>query len=230
MTALQQPGPRRRPAFGGYARGEEKRIRIIEAALRRFGEEGFERASTRQIAQDAGVNPPALQYYFDSKRGLHLACVEYLGQCFSLAMRDAYLRSEHATQAAAPDALCDIIDAMADYLFETAEADGWSRFIARGQSEEGDDPSYRMLRNTVVGELHGHCSRLVGLITGRPATDIHTRLRTSVILGQLTAFHLGRSITIEQLGWPDLRGPRLRMLKAVLRDQTRAALQASALP
>ena len=193
--------------------------------MRRFGEDGFERASTRQIAQDAGVNPPALQYYFESKRGLHLACVEYLGQCFSLAMRDAYVRAGQATRDTAPEALCDIMDAMADYLFETAETDGWSRFIARGQREEGDDPSYRTLRNTVVEELHGSCARLVGLVTGRPASDIQTRLRTSLILGQLTAFHLGRSITIEQLGWPDMRGPRLRMLKAVLRDQTRAALQ-----
>ena len=195
--------------------------------MRRFGEDGFERASTRQIAQDAGVNPPALQYYFESKRGLHLACVEHLGKCFSLAMRDAYLRSEQATRTSAADALCDIMDAMADYLFVTAEAVGWSRFIARGQSEEGDDPSYKTLRDTVVGELHGHCTRLVSLIIDRPASDIHARLRTSVILGQLTSFHLGRSITIEQLGWPDVRGPRLRMLKAVLRDQTRAALHAA---
>ena len=224
---MEQSGPRRRPPSGGYARGDEKRVRIIEAALRRFGEDGYERASTRQIAQDAGVNPPALQYYFDSKRGLHLACVEHLGQCFSLAMRDAYLRSGQVGRDAdaAVDALCDIVDAMADYLFETVEADGWSRFIARGQSEEGNDPTYKMLRNTVVEELHGHCTRLVGLITGRPASDTQTRLRTSAILGQLTVFHLGRSIALEQLGWPDLRGPRLRMLKEIVRSQTQAALR-----
>ena len=69
---------RRRPDRGGYARGEETRARIIEAAVRVFGNEGYERASTRQIAAEAGVNPPALQYYFDSKEGLHRACAEFI--------------------------------------------------------------------------------------------------------------------------------------------------------
>ena len=226
---MEQSGPRRRPASGGYSRGDEKRVRIIEAALRRFGEDGYEGASTRQIAQDAGVNPPALQYYFDSKRGLHLACVEYLVERFSLAMRGAYLRSEQVGDDpdAAVDALCDIMDAMADYLFETVEADGWSRFMARGQSEAGNDPTYQMLRSRLVKELHGHCTRLMGLIIGRAASDAHTRLRTAAILGQLTVFHLTRSIALEQMDWPDLRGPRLSMLKDVLRSQTRAALKCS---
>jgi len=66
---MEQASPRRRPAEGGYARGEEVRMKIIEAALRVFGENGYERASTRQIAAEAGVNPPALQYYFDGKGG-----------------------------------------------------------------------------------------------------------------------------------------------------------------
>lgn len=223
---MEQAGPRRRPSTGGYARGDEKRTRIIEAALRRFGEDGYERASTRQIAQDAGVNPPALQYYFDSKRGLHLACAEYLARCFSAAMHAAYQRSQAVRDPdAALDALCDIMDAMADYLFEAMEVAGWSRFMARGQGEEGDDPGYGQLRAAVAEELHGHCSRLLGLVIGRPAADHDTRLRTAVILGQLTVFHLARGMTLAQLGWPDLRGPRLRTLKDVVRTQTRAALQ-----
>src|SRR5581483_930159 len=76
---LQTPrGPKRRPLSGGYARGAEQRARIIQAALRVFGEEGYERASTRMIAREAGIQPPALQYYFDSKEGLHRACAEFL--------------------------------------------------------------------------------------------------------------------------------------------------------
>jgi len=36
--------------------------------MRLFGEKGYEGASTRDIAAAAGVNAPALQYYFDNKR------------------------------------------------------------------------------------------------------------------------------------------------------------------
>ena len=48
----------------GYVKGQETRLRIILAAIDLFGEEGYERASTRKIAIAAGVNLPALQYYF----------------------------------------------------------------------------------------------------------------------------------------------------------------------
>ncbi|MFP3616373.1 TetR family transcriptional regulator, partial [Paraburkholderia sp. SIMBA_050] len=69
--------PRHRPAAeGGYQRGEETRAKIIEAALSLFGERGFEGASTRDIAEHAGVNAPALVYYFDNKEGVYQACVE----------------------------------------------------------------------------------------------------------------------------------------------------------
>lgn len=229
MTAERRPGPRRRPDSGGYARGDEKRLKIIEAALRRFGEDGYERASTRQIAQDAGVNPPALQYYFGGKEGLHLACAEYLAEAFSSQMQDAYQRAGdvdlHDPQATL-GALCDIMDALADSLFETIETDGWSRFIARGQGEEGESAAYRLLRKTAGDELHQHCSRLIAAVVGLPASDPRTILCTITLLGQLVVFHLTRKSALERLGWPDLRGPRLQMLKDMLRMQTLAALRA----
>ena len=61
----KSPG-RRRPA-AGYARGEETRLRIIRAAVELFGNQGFDRASTRDIAARAGVNAPVLQYYFEGQ-------------------------------------------------------------------------------------------------------------------------------------------------------------------
>jgi TetR/AcrR family transcriptional regulator, regulator of cefoperazone and chloramphenicol sensitivity len=52
---------------GSQQRGEETRTRILEAALELFAASGFEGASTRTIAEQAGVNLPAIQYYFGSK-------------------------------------------------------------------------------------------------------------------------------------------------------------------
>jgi TetR/AcrR family transcriptional regulator, regulator of cefoperazone and chloramphenicol sensitivity len=68
----------RHAAEGGYQRGEETRARIVTAALKLFGERGFEGASTRDIATSAGVNAPALQYYFDNKEGVYLACIDHI--------------------------------------------------------------------------------------------------------------------------------------------------------
>src|SRR5262249_6202272 len=71
---------RRHPPTGGYARGDETRAKIVAAALEVFGTYGFAGASTRLLAEKAGVNLPALQYYFDGKAGVDLPCCEHIAQ------------------------------------------------------------------------------------------------------------------------------------------------------
>src|SRR5262245_23432231 len=64
---------RSRPAV--QARGEDTRRRILEAALHLFAAHGYEGTSTRQIAEGATVNLPAIQYYFGNKEGLYRAII-----------------------------------------------------------------------------------------------------------------------------------------------------------
>lgn len=52
------------------------RAAIRDAALRLFCEHGFDGASTREIAQAAGVAPRLITRYFGSKEGLFAAVVE----------------------------------------------------------------------------------------------------------------------------------------------------------
>jgi len=54
------------------------RQRIIEAALRAFGELGYDGAMTRDIARSAGVQQPLINYHFGSKDGLWRATVAHL--------------------------------------------------------------------------------------------------------------------------------------------------------
>src|ERR1700679_1946496 len=61
---------------GGYRKGEETRQRILDVALKAFGEDFFLAVTTRQISKAAGVSLPTLQYYFGSKEGLYRACAE----------------------------------------------------------------------------------------------------------------------------------------------------------
>ncbi|MEA2815035.1 MAG: TetR/AcrR family transcriptional regulator, regulator of cefoperazone and chloramphenicol, partial [Rhodospirillaceae bacterium] len=73
MSDIQAFG-RGRPAT--QARGEDTRRRILETALDLFAAQGYEGASTRQIAEGAGVNLPAIQYYFGNKEGLYRAIID----------------------------------------------------------------------------------------------------------------------------------------------------------
>ena len=89
----------RHSVTGGYTRGEETRVRIIAAAMRLFGEKGYEGASTRDIAAAAGVNAPALQYYFDNKEGVLRACIEYIAERAWESLSGVVLEAERLTRA-----------------------------------------------------------------------------------------------------------------------------------
>ncbi|PRX96709.1 TetR/AcrR family transcriptional regulator [Allonocardiopsis opalescens] len=54
------------------------RARIRDAALRQFGEHGFERATIRGIAEAAGVSSGLVRHHFGSKEALRDACDEFL--------------------------------------------------------------------------------------------------------------------------------------------------------
>lgn len=218
---------RRRPDRGGYARGEETRARIIEAAVEVFGTEGFERASTRQIAARAGVNPPALQYYFDSKEGLHRACAQFIVARVQEALAPVLRIAEEAVGAGdrrrAAQVLCDMLDAMADMVLTTPNAAGWKRFTARSQAD-GAGPGIELMRDGMVRPLHEACARLVGIAIGRPADDEATRLRAILVLSQLSVLHTARTNALSMLGWSDFDNERLAKVKAAIRAHTLSAL------
>ena len=58
-----------------YALEEEKKQRILDAALEEFGKKSFKTASTNAIAKNAGIGKGMLFYYFGSKEELfHFIC------------------------------------------------------------------------------------------------------------------------------------------------------------
>ena len=61
----------RRP--GRWRTGQQNKQRIIDAARERFMREGYQRATVRAIAADAGVDVAMVYYFFDSKEGLFTA-------------------------------------------------------------------------------------------------------------------------------------------------------------
>ena len=54
------------------------RARIRDAAIRAFARDGFEAASLRSIAKDAGVSPALIVHHFGDKNALRAACDDYV--------------------------------------------------------------------------------------------------------------------------------------------------------
>lgn len=221
--------PRRRPSDGGYARGDETRLRIIATAIPLFGQRGFDGVSTREIAAEAGVNPPALQYYFDSKEGLYRACGEHIADQVSEAVAPVLQRAERLLDDGAPapaliEAYCAILETLADLLFGEAEESGWSAFFATEQAGFGSCMALPLLRERFVDRLQAVCAGIIGRLMGKSADDLETRLRSLAIDGQLKVFHLGRGAMLQCLGWDGFGPEHAGLIKSIVVDQTRTLL------
>jgi AcrR family transcriptional regulator len=56
---------------------EVRRAQLIEAAIRLFAQKGFQGTTTKEIAEDAGVNEALIFRYFHSKQDLYAAILDY---------------------------------------------------------------------------------------------------------------------------------------------------------
>lgn len=63
-----------------YGLESEKRQRIINAALKEFARNGYERASTNEIIKEAEISKGSLFNYFNSKKELYLFLFEYVDE------------------------------------------------------------------------------------------------------------------------------------------------------
>jgi AcrR family transcriptional regulator len=59
-----------KPADAKLQKADETRKRILDASLRLFMEEGFDKATMRRIAEAAGLTPGAAYYHFPSKESI----------------------------------------------------------------------------------------------------------------------------------------------------------------
>lgn len=65
----------------GRRRDREATARaLLDAAVQVFAERGYDAATTREVAQAAGVNEQLIQRYFGGKAGLLLALIERFGE------------------------------------------------------------------------------------------------------------------------------------------------------
>jgi len=219
--------PRRKPS-GGYAPGEATRLRIIRTALDVFGTLGFEEASTRRIADRAGVNLAALHYYFAGKEGVYRACAEHIAAYGEqmigpfVARLETALANPRLTRRQLRALLRDLLDGFADLLVSPRDPPTWVAFVLREQMNP--TAAYAVLNERVSGRLIGAVAALVGRLIDRPANAEETILRTLAMFGPLVVFRRARGAALLALGWPDFAGDRLALIKAVLWDQALGAL------
>jgi AcrR family transcriptional regulator len=102
MAVQQQPRPLGRPPASSF---DDTLERIMAAAETLFARRGYDKTSTKEIAEAAQLTPPALYHYFDSKESLFVATLE--DRASKLMAR---YEAGAASQLRVLDKLCALLD------------------------------------------------------------------------------------------------------------------------
>lgn len=207
------------PTVRGYAKSGDTRAAIVAAALAEFGMAGFAEATTRRIAEAAGVALPAIVYHFGSKQGLYLACAEEIVARYH--QRAAGLASEAGfalDDAVDPDRcrayLRRILRILLRIFAQTDEGQARADFVAREMRDRG--PAFDILYDQLWKPGVAIVARLVAGAKARDVPGDADIADALMLISSLLAFHAGRAVSLQLLGWPGLDASALETLDGAL--------------
>lgn len=216
--------------FAQRERGGDTRARLLEAAIDVFGRHGYDGASTRLLAEQAGVNLAAIPYHFGGKQGVYQAAAEWLAgevgeriEPVLQALRTALARDDLAP-AELRLMLHGLIERISALLLGTPGAERWARFVIREQMDPS--PAFDVLYERVMLQVHGLACQLLGRLRGRPPDDPVIMTEMFTIVGQILVFRVARATTQRRLGWASYTPERIGLIQAVLRRNLDAMLDA----
>lgn len=223
---------RHKPAAeGGYQRGEETRARIVEAAVGVFGERGYDRASTRDIASAAGVNAPAIQYYFDGKEGVYLECVEHLIALLWRKMAPPVEAAEHALADAETDdatlveVSLGILGTVVSTIQDSPQTSAWRAFLDRHQAglcPESATMAFEERFKTRIGRV---IRQLIARLSGFAVEDDRTVIHSMALFTQGLAFRLQKPKLLAALKWTEISQKEMEQVRDVVLMQARFTLE-----
>jgi AcrR family transcriptional regulator len=209
-------------ANGGYPKAELTRQRILDAALKAFGEASFPSVTTRRISEAADVSLPTLQYYFGNKEGLYCACAKsiverYRRHTAADAAQAAKALTEGCPAETARAHLKAVIGALARLLVGSDEAQHWAQFVSRELRDPG--PAFEILYASLWRPGAELTARLVARILGSPESDPTPRLQALLLISGLLAFQSGRRISLRTMNWSRIGREELMMVQSALDAQ-----------
>src|SRR5579863_9314370 len=214
MPSPAQPPPR----------GEETRDALVAAALKRFGDKGFEATSTREIAAEAGVNVAMIAYHFGGKEGLRSACADFVAK----RLRQIFAATEKLptdTAETAGAALSALARALIRGIVVDEAARPLARFLLREVSQTS--PAFQRVFETAFAPLHAQACVLWARATGAPAESVDARLSVFVMIAQIVYFRIARPAILLRMGWGEIGPVEAAAIETVVIANIEAALAAA---
>lgn len=185
---------------------------------------GYEGASTRLLAERAGVNLPAIQYYFGSKEGLYRAVVsDIIDQTeahmapLTFKMR-AMLANPAISRAELLELLCQMLEAFVTLVTDGPQVESKRLLFARAEVE--DTPGLEELHENGRRQIFQPCLDLISRLLGRAPEDEATVLCTMAVIGQVTIFCHNKVQHL--LKTTEFTPARVHAIQALVRSHTMA--------
>lgn len=193
--------------------GAPTRQKLVAAAIRSFGQKGYDGASIREIAQAAHVNIAGIAYHFGGKEQLYRACLQHITETIRSGLGEAEPAAspQSMTPAQARQALKDRLLAMAEFILATPNAASFVRMVVREQMDPS--PAFSILYSEFIEPVHRRLCALWSRITGDEAESEATKLAVFSLLGQVLVFRIARAGALKRMGWSDIGARELRALK-----------------
>lgn len=204
--------------------GDATRAAIIEAALRAFGERGFDGASIRAIAAAANTNVASISYHFGGKDGLRIACAELVATQVAQVMGAE--TPPPRDPAAARAALAALLRGLCQFLLLRPQAGLIAAFMVREMARPS--AALDLIYDGAFETIHRRLCALWARATGLEAGSEAVRLAVFSMLGQILYFHLAGPVVRRRMDWTAIAGPEAEAVAATILRNLHARLDADA--
>jgi AcrR family transcriptional regulator len=204
-------------------RDRDARQRLIDAGLEIFGTYNLEGATTRQLAEHAGVNQAAIPYYFGGKEGLYFAVIEHLFSAnFAvigpvITALQAELATKKPTKDQALALLKKLLNTMLERILARKASSTWARIIMREQMQPTQ--AFGLIYEKGIRRVHEAIAMLLAIILEKKPTDRRVILRSHMVVGQILIFLAGRETIRRRLNLTGYTDEELKEIKQALDDQ-----------
>lgn len=182
--------------------------RLLEIAIREFGEKGLEGASTRGIAAAADTAMSSITYHYGGKDGLYLAAADHI----AVQMGEELVGVEEAQAAIDTDdpwaARAAIHLILGPWVAKMAgeESAAWAPFIIREQLAPTE--AFDRIYDGAMGPMLDMVAMLVCVATARRDLD-EARVTTITLAAHALVLRAGRAMCLRLLGTRSIEGDAL---------------------
>ncbi len=195
---------------------------MIDTVIDVFGKLGYEGASTRILADRAGVNLSAIPYHFGGKRELYIAAAQSIAN-YARKRVDRIISALEDAGGTEPAERIDVaFGRFFHFIVGGPEPEAWTSFFVRCEYD-GDD-AFRMLHEELVARFERVLTKVVAETIGCGQNDKGLRMRVAVVLASIVNLRALRNMTLNSLGWDRFTPSRLAQLDRTVRQIVKSQL------